>query len=101
MYKEKIKTSSEEYAALRNEIVSTMEQQRNTWITMYTIYAAIFVIAIEYSYKLLLITYVILIPFQFIINSQKWSVQKISTYIRCFFEQESEEFHWEGLHTSQ
>lgn len=94
----KIKISIEEYAALRNEIVSTMEQQRNIWIAMYTIYAAILVIAIEHTYELLLVTYIVLIPFQFIINSQKWSVQKISTYIRCFFEQETKEFHWEGLH---
>lgn len=98
MCKEKIKISNEEYTALRNEIVSTLEQQRNVWIAMYTIYVALFVIAIEYSYKLLLVTFVVLIPFQFIINSQNWSVQKISTYIRCFFEQETGEFHWEGLH---
>lgn len=32
------KHSLEEYSALRNEIVSTMEQSRNIWITMITLY---------------------------------------------------------------
>lgn len=32
------KYSLEEYAAIRNEIVSMMEQSRNIWITMITLY---------------------------------------------------------------
>lgn len=93
------KYSLEEYSALRNEIVSTMEQSRNIWITMITLYVTLFVVAMQtHSLELLLLTYIILIPFQNIINAQQWSVQKISTYIRCFFENENTGIHWETLH---
>lgn len=90
----------EEYSSLRNEITSVQEQQRNIWITMYTLYVALFVVAFERSsYYILLTSYMILIPFQHIINTQNWSVQKLSSYIICFFESEDSNIHWEGLHS--
>lgn len=92
--------SAEEYSSLRNEINSIQEQQRNVWITMYTLYVAIFVLAAELSSNIIILSsYFILIPFQLIINSQNWSIQKISIYILCFYEQEDANTHWEGLHS--
>ncbi len=89
-----------EYEGLRSEINSVQEQQRNMLITMYTLFVALFVLAVETSsFYILLTSYFILIPFQCIINKQNWSVQKISLYIVCFFEENNANIHWEGLHS--
>ncbi len=92
----------EEYSALRDEIISISEQLRSTWTTMITLCVSIYILAFETkSSELFLLLYIILIPFQYIINSQQWSVQKISTYIRCFFESKELGIHWETMHIFQ
>lgn len=88
------------YDALRNEIVSMQEQQRNVWIYMYVLFSTIFILGIELSYNLFLITYIILIPFQTVINRYNWYIQKISTYIRVFYEEEYDDLKWECMHVS-
>lgn len=88
----------QEYEALRSEIISFLEQQRTVWIYMYVLFCTLFVLGLQLSHYLFLVTYIILIPFQNIINDMLWSVSKISSYIRVFFEEENTNIHWEGLH---
>lgn len=88
----------EEYSALRNEILSHMEQERTTWIAMVTIYVAMFVLAIENSIHILPLTYIVLIPFQSMLNLYEWSIQKVSTYIRIFYEKDNPRMNWETMH---
>ncbi len=85
-----------EYESLRNEIISFEEQERNVWIYMYVIFCTLFVLGIELSYYLFLVIYIILIPFQVVINRYGWSVAKISTYIRIFYEKEQKDLKWEA-----
>ena len=63
-----------EYAALRNEIITMEELERNVWIYMYVLYVTLFALGIEFSYDLLLLTYIILIPFQTVINRYQWHI---------------------------
>lgn len=93
-----INENMQEYEALRNEIISMQEQQRNVWIYMYVLFGTLFVLGLQWSHYLFLVTYIILIPFQCVINDFLWSVSKISTYIRVFFENERQDMHWENLH---
>lgn len=90
----------EVYNTLRHEIISILELQRNVWIYMYVLFGTLFVLGLEWSNYLFLVSYIILIPFQCIINDYEWSISKISTYIRIFFEKEDNEISWESLHTS-
>lgn len=92
------KENMHEYDSLRDEIVSLQEQQRNVWIYMYVIFCSLFILGLEWSNYLFLFTYIILIPFQCIINNFLWSIEKISTYIRIFFENERTNMHWESFH---
>lgn len=90
--------SMDEYNSLRNEIISFEEQQRNVWIYMYVLFATLFILGIELSYNLFLVTYIILIPFQIVINRYKWSISKLSTYIRLFYENNDKNLNWESMH---
>lgn len=87
-----------EYDSLRSEIISIEEKRRNVWIYMYVLFTTIFVLGIEFSYNLLLITYIVLIPFQVVINRYNWGVAKISAFIRIFYEEDNNYFAWEGMH---
>lgn len=88
----------DEYNSLRNEIISFEEQQRNVWIYMYVLFVTLFVLGIELSYNLFLVTYIILIPFQIVINRYRWSISKLSTYIRLFYESNNKDLNWESMH---
>lgn len=85
------------YETLRNEIISTQEQRRNVWLSMYTLYATLFVFGVEFNYHLLLCTYVIIIPFQNIINDCTSAVSKLSAYIMVYFERNRDDMNWEYL----
>lgn len=87
-----------EYDSLRSEIISMEEQQRNVWIYMYVLFITLFVLGLELSYQLFLVTYVILIPFQVVINRYGWSISKMSTYIRLFYEKDESNLNWESMH---
>lgn len=93
-----MKTQIEEYVSLRNEIISIEEQQRNVWIYMYVIFCSLFILGLEWSHYLFLVTYIVLIPFQCVINNSLWSIRKISTYIRVFFENDGNKLYWESFH---
>ena len=87
-----------EYDSLRNEIISIEERRRNVWIYMYVLFVTIFILGIEFSYSLLLVTYIILLPFQVVINRYSWGVTKISAFIRIFYEEDNDDLTWEGMH---
>lgn len=87
-----------EYDSLRNEIISIEERRRNVWIYMYVLFVTIFILGIEFSYSLLLVTYIILLPFQVVINRYSWGVTKISAFIRIFYEEDNDNLTWEGMH---
>ncbi len=89
------------YETLRNEIISTQAMRKNIIMYMYAVYATLFVLAVEFSYYFFLLTYIILIPFQAQIFRCKFTISKISAYIKIFFEDEREDMHWESLQVSQ
>lgn len=88
----------EVYNTIRNEIISMLEMQRNVWIYMYVLFCSLFVLGLEWSNYLFIVSYIILIPFQCILNDYQWSISKMSTYIRVFFEEENSDIGWESLH---
>lgn len=98
MKKNQLKENMREYESLRNEIISMQEMQRNVWIYMYVLFCSLFVLGLQWSYYLFLVTYIILIPFQCVINDFLWSVAKMSTYIRVFYEESKKDMNWESLH---
>ena len=93
-----MKEKIEVYESLRNEIVALEEVQRNVWLYMYVIFCSLFVLGLQWSYYLFLVTYVVIIPFQCVYNDYWWSISKISTYIRIFYEEENENMNWETFH---
>ena len=93
-----MKESKEEYTSLRNEIIIFEEVQRNVWLYMYVIFSTLFVLGLQWSYYLFLVAYVVIIPFQCVYNDYWWSISKISTYIRIFYEEENKNMNWESFH---
>jgi len=93
-----MKEKIEVYETIRNEIIAMEEMQRNVWIYMYVLFCTLFVLGLEWSNYLFLVSYIILIPFQCVINDYQWSISKMSTYIRIFFENENVGISWESLH---
>lgn len=91
----------EVYESIRNEIITMEELQRNVWIYMYVLFCTLFVLGLQWSHYLFLVSYIILIPFQYVINDYRWSISKMSTYIRIFFEKDNKDISWESLHVSE
>lgn len=88
----------EVYESLRNEIIAMEELQRNVWIHMYILFCTLFVLGLQWSPYLFLVSYIVLIPFQCTINNYRYLILKISTYIQIFFEKENSDINWESLH---
>lgn len=88
--KRKIALNMNELNNIRNEIIADQEQRRSIWINMYILYATIFVLAMQWSYYLFLVTYLIILPFQATINNLAWNVARLSAYIRIFYEEVDE-----------
>lgn len=80
----RMKESKHEYESLRNEIIALEEIQRNVWLYMYVTFCSLFVLGLQWSHYLFLVTYVVIIPFQCVYNDYWWSISKIATYIRVF-----------------
>lgn len=51
---------------------------------MYVLFCTMFVLGMQWANYLFLVSYIILIPFQCVINGYKWSITKMSIYIRVF-----------------
>ena len=73
------------YETLRNSIVSCEERIANEKIYMYVVYFAMLAFSFERSW-MILVSYLVLIVFQTLINGDRMAVEKASTYIRIFFE---------------
>ncbi|MDE6590458.1 MAG: hypothetical protein K2K53_09000 [Oscillospiraceae bacterium] len=91
--------SLDELNNLRNEIISKQEQKRNVWLHMYILFISLFVLGLEISYYLFLLTFVIIIPYQEVINNMEWNVSRISAYIRTFYEKDNPDLNWETMNT--
>ena len=90
-----------EYESIRNEIVAMEEIQRNLWMSMYAAYVVIFALGIEFTHYLFLTTYIIVIPFQAQIHRYSWSIVKMATYIKVFYEEnENNKLYWESFQIS-
>lgn len=89
----------EEFNNLRNEIISKQEQKRNVWLHMYVLFISLFVLGLQISHYLFLLTFVILIPYQEVINNMEWNVSRISAYIRAFYESNDPNLNWETMNT--
>lgn len=96
----KVLRNENELNNIRNELVADQEQRRNVWINMYVLYAALFVLGIQVSYYLFLVTYLIILPFQATINNLVWNVSRLSAYIRVFYEEEDESLNWETMNAN-
>ena len=90
----------EVYTAIRSELVAVEEMQRKVWIYMYVLFCTLFVLGLQWSHYLFLVSYIVLIPFQCVINDYQWSISKMSIYLRTFFEKENIDMNWESLHIS-
>lgn len=88
-----------EYSALRNELVSKQEQKRSVWLHMYILYLSLFVLGFEISHYMFLLTFIVLIPYQAVLNNLEWNVSRISAYIQVFYETEQTELRWETMNT--
>lgn len=98
--KRKIVLNMNELNNIRNEIIADQEQRRTVWINMYILYTTIFVLAMQWSYYLLLVTYIIILPFQATINNLVWNVARLSAYIRIFYEEYDESLNWESMNAN-
>ena len=85
------------YEALRSSIVCCEDRIRNSTINMYVVYFAMLSFGFEYNW-LFLVTFIVLITFQSMINVDRLSIEKTSCYIRVFFEERRDDIHWESLH---
>ena len=94
------RTNLHEYDALRNELLQWQEVQHNCILQMYISFGAILIFFAETKdYKILLFTYLFLLPIQCRLNEQVDNVVKISTYIRIFFENNPNKYlYWESSH---
>lgn len=85
-----------EYSALRDSIIQCESSIKNDTIYMYVIYFALIVLGFEHSW-MLLVSFVVLIIFQTHINEDRIAIEKLSAFIRVFFENRREDIHWETL----
>ena len=65
---------------------------------MYVTYFALLSIGAIWNSWISLVTFISLIVFQSMINSDQWSITSASIYIRIFFEEQRNDIHWELLH---
>lgn len=93
--------SMDEYNALRTELVANQDRKLQVWLHMYILYISLFVLSIdEKRYPLILLTFVVLIPYQEVMNNLEWNVSRISAYIRAFYEDEKSVQRWESMNTT-
>ena len=85
---------------IRNEIIADQEQRRSVWINMYILYVTLFVLGLQWSCYLFLVTYLIILPFQATINNLVWNVARLSAYIRIFYEEENKSLNWESMNAN-
>lgn len=92
-------STKEEYSALRAELISKNEQKRTVWLHMYLLYLTLFSLGVEFNFYFYLLTFIVLIPFQAVINNLEWTTARISTYIKIFYENNEPMQKWETLNS--
>lgn len=82
---------------LRTEMVQ-VENKRTTYtVYMYTVFFAVFAVAIVNYHELFLVALLVLLIFQAQINYKMWLMHKVSYYIYHFFEEPRGNMHWESM----
>ena len=84
------------YETLRNTIVSCEDKIRNATINMYIVYFTILSFGFKYNW-LFLVSFVVLVVFQAMINADQLAITRASMYIRVFFEEVQDDIHWETI----
>lgn len=87
------------YETLRNHIISCEDRISNERISMYVVYFALLAFAVNYGW-LILVSYLVLIVFQTLINMDRILISKASIYIKKFFEKDGD-IHWETWHRNK
>lgn len=95
----KLKQDMSEYEALRSELLAYQDRKINIWLQMYALFLTLFGLALSFNNELYLLTYVILIPYQFKMNNMEWNVSRLSAYIRIFYEEDNPAMNWESFNT--
>lgn len=85
------------YEALRNHILHFQNAIMNETIYMYVVYITLFTLGFTYDW-LFLVSFIVLLVFQSMINCHLWEIRKATIYIEVFFEKERDDIHWERLH---
>lgn len=87
-----------EYNALRAEIISKQEKRMDVWLQMYILFIALFSLGVETDNEVFfLLTYLITIPYQVMVNNCEWNVSRISAYIHIFYEKNNQAMRWEAF----
>ncbi len=77
-----------EYSMIKQEIISATEIVVNISIAMYTITLSIFVLAAQFNKPVLFLSpYIILFPFQNLINRKKDGINRLAAYSAVFLEE--------------
>lgn len=87
-----------EYELLRENILHIEDRITNEVIYMYVTYFALLAISSIWDNWLSLISFIDLIIFQSMINTELWGLKKSSIYINVFFETKRNDLHWELMH---
>ena len=88
------------YSALRDTILHCEDGIRTARIQMYTVYFVMLGFGFERQW-LLLVTFLVLISFQAMINEGRIAVERASSYIRIFFETKRNDIHWSLLNKDE
>lgn len=85
------------YETLRESIIHLEDCIQTAYINMFTVYFALLTLGFAVNAHLILISFFVLIVFQNTINTNNLYIQRISSYIRIFFENKRSDMHWELL----
>lgn len=84
------------YEALKNTALHCEDGIRNAKIQMYTVYFVMLPFSFAY-HGIFLVTFIVLLAFQAIMNTERIAIERASSYIRVFFEEKRNDMHWSLL----
>lgn len=88
------------YEALKNTALHCEDGIRNARIYMYTIYFTLLSLGFTYRW-MFLVSFFVLIAFQTMINMDRVAVERVSSFIRIFFESKRNDMHWSLLNKDE
>ena len=77
------------YEALKNTVLHCEDGIRNARIYMYSVYFVLLGIGFDNHRWIIFITFFVLIAFQTMINTDRVAIERVSSYLRIFFETKS------------